>query len=524
MTRIKQMTAEEYFNTYGVDPTVNPNSQTASATRGFASGLTMGIKNTIGDITQIGTEVKDSAIKGMDRMQEIAEAQRAGEQGGIRSTFQRFGAGAKFGANVIGSTIKGGIKALLPQKAEEAIKTGVQKVAEPIITSAPVQSIVEFYDSLDDAQKRDVDSVLGIGQLALSVKGAQSLGKTGVRAVRGTASATKRALPQIKAQVVNTSDDVLAATKKIFSSSKATIGNRVLPIPKQVQTALKRSQTPTIKKYLDQARQATLDQKASTPLELAGARATEALGTIQNKIEQIGSQKATVLNKAAVSRKPMGKIALKARQDINRMFNLNNLDKTDQALVNTINARLKALGSNPTLKQVDDFVDFAQEQIYKGANSLTLQIGSKTEAGLRKIVGQVNSQVKSAAPRGYARLNKKYASLFELREKLNNALGADASKGGSLLKRVFSSTDGGTKKMFEQILKETGIDLTDEATLAKFAMELFGDVRQRSLLENLQIPSSIGLIKEATTGTARLLGVDDLLKSAVAKRAIGMTR
>jgi hypothetical protein len=40
------------------------------------------------------------------------------------------------------------------------------------------------------------------------------------------------------------------------------------------------------------------------------------------------------------------------------------------------------------------------------------------------------------------------------------------------MKAVFSPTDRGTKKLFQEIENEFGIDLTTEAGLAKFAMQV----------------------------------------------------
>ena len=64
------------------------------------------------------------------------------------------------------------------------------------------------------------------------------------------------------------------------------------------------------------------------------------------------------------------------------------------------------------------------------------------------------------------------------------------------MKRVFSPTDGGTKALFREIKRITGIDLNEEATLAKFAMEKSGDARQANLLEQLElIKGSLGASK-----------------------------
>ena len=46
------------------------------------------------------------------------------------------------------------------------------------------------------------------------------------------------------------------------------------------------------------------------------------------------------------------------------------LDAVDQKLVNEYYSKLNSLGVAPTLKQVDDFVDWAQGQLYKQSKTL----------------------------------------------------------------------------------------------------------------------------------------------------------
>tara|TARA_R110000850_G_scaffold38905_1_gene101222 strand:- start:386 stop:556 length:171 start_codon:yes stop_codon:yes gene_type:complete len=56
------------------------------------------------------------------------------------------------------------------------------------------------------------------------------------------------------------------------------------------------------------------------------------------------------------------------------------------------------------------------------------------------------------------------------------------------MKTIFSPQTGQrTLRLFKEIEDEFGIDLTTEAGMAKFAMQLSGDVRQANLLEALDI-------------------------------------
>jgi hypothetical protein len=109
---------------------------------------------------------------------------------------------------------------------------------------------------------------------------------------------------------------------------------------------------------------------------------------------------------------------------------------------------------------------------------------------VRRELGKLNDALKSQLPKSYRDLNERYADLVGTRNELNLKLGAESEKGGALMKRVFSPSDANTKKLFAKVHEVTGIDLVHEATLAKYVMELLGDARQKSLLEQLNLRST----------------------------------
>lgn len=317
--------------------------------------------------------------------------------------------------------------------------------------------------------------------------------------------------------------DVVDKIKRIFSSSKAKIGDEILPIPETVKTTLKRTNSETLAKYINQAKNASIDQKSMTPLELAGDKAMEALNKIQSKLDQYGKFKGNSIGN--FGDKNVGTIATKFRQQIeNNLKGKSIIGEGDSSLVKNILEASKKLGNNPTAKQVDSFIDDAQNLLYTSTQNLAIPVSEPTTALLKKYLGELNNSLKSKLPTSYGVYNTKFSNIIELRDSLNKALGFDANKGGSLLKKVFSSTDSGTKKLFEQIAKETGIELTDEAVLAKFAMELFGDSRQASILQQLSIPTQRGLIEKIISSTGKFAGLEDWIKKTIIKKASKLTK
>jgi len=469
------------------------------------------LSETLGDIKGIGSDIVSATKRRSANLGESIEAYKKGEQGLGRTILQGVGQSAGLGSDVFGAGVKGAVKTVLPQSGEDMLKSGVQSVVKPIVQSDAVQSVISKYNSLDEKTQRDIDALIGVGSLTLDVAGA---GAT----VKGMKAGTQLAKTGAK-KVIGLSDDVVNKTKQVFSSGKAKVLDQVLPIDKTVQTTLKRTSNETLKKYIDQAKMAVTDQKSLTPLELAGEKAVTALESVQKRLSSIGKQKSSIVAQSKVGNQPMGSVALKARQNILKQVSDKTLDATDQNLVNDMLTRLTNLGVNPKLKQVDEFIDYAQEVLYKGSQNLTVKTGGRTESIIKGIVSDLNKQVKGIAPNSYTTLNAKYADIIDIRNSLNKALGSEATKGGSLMKRVFSPTDAGTKKLFADIQKLTGIDLTDEAVLAKFSMDLFGDARQASLLQQLNIPTQRGLIEKVIQGTSKVAGLEDWLRNLTIKRA-----
>jgi len=180
----------------------------------------------------------------------------------------------------------------------------------------------------------------------------------------------------------------------------------------------------------------------------------------------------------------------------------------DQGLIKEVDDLLGELKGRDTLQKVDDLVDQIQDRLYKRKSLTAVQVNNQAEALLKQTIGKLNNNLKLRAGKTYSKANLKYSQLIDNFEKLNKALGLDASKGGSLMKRVFSPQDGGTKKLFREIKQITGIDLVEEANLAKMAMESVGDSRALSLLESLDL-----LRPQGALGTVEK-GVKFLIKKA----------
>jgi hypothetical protein len=125
---------------------------------------------TIEDIKEIGTGLKEDLATRRGKVGEIREA--SGEQSGVRSGFQKAGQVAGFASDVVGRTVVGAGKALLPQGAEDTIEKTVQAGAEKVIENETIQNILSKYEQLKEtnpAFARDIEAALNIGLLGADV-------------------------------------------------------------------------------------------------------------------------------------------------------------------------------------------------------------------------------------------------------------------------------------------------------------------------------------------------------------------
>lgn len=320
-------------------------------------------------------------------------------------------------------------------------------------------------------------------QTKADIEGAAAAFKNSFNAAKNAGTGAAESLFRTAKETIGTAEN---AVKNVGGIVEKVVAK---PIPKAYQTALKETPVAKFDEYSTAAQKATESFKNPTPLELAGTKAQGALDTIQRKLDTIGSQKSGVLEQASVGNKPVGNIVVKFRRDLGNIIRSKTSVAGDSKVAGDLVAEAEKLGPNPTASQVDKFIDYAQERIYTGKRDLTVPVTDSGTAALRQLVGQLNENLKAQLPDSYRALNEKYSNMIDTRNELNLKLGAEGEKGGALMKRVFSPSDANTKKLFADVKKITGVDLVNEATVARFVMEAVGDSRQASLLQQLQLPA-----------------------------------
>lgn len=381
-----------------------------------------------------------------------------------------------------------GAKSLDRKITGGAIERGVESTMKAVGQNPIVQKVAGAVGGLAEKYPetaKDVEAVANIAALA-------PIGK-GLGLVKDAAKAGAKAsgIDAIPSKVAGKVTDVVAKPR--------------LP---SVDTVLKQTPRTKFDEYASIAKKAVEDNKNTTPLEHVGMRAQTALDQVQRKLDTIGANKSAIMESAS-GRVPVGNIAVKFRQDLANALKSKTAVEGDTRLLKNIEKEATKLGANPSAAQVDKFVDFVQDSVYTARRDLTVPVTDGTTAMVRQLTGRLNEALKAKLPTGYRTLNQKYADMIDLRNELNLKLGVEGEKGGALMKRVFSPSDAGTKELFAKILKETGIDLTNEATLAKYMMETLGDARQRSMLEALGIQ-----ISKPTPSGVFMTGVNKVIDAA----------
>jgi hypothetical protein len=520
-----------------------PNTPEINQEQGF-------IQEAGSDIKQIGTEIASSFRERESKMQEARTAQSQGKQSGFETFYQNAGQGAGLVSDVFGSIIKGGIKAVLPQSAEEGIKSGVKAVSEPIVNLEIVKSVIEKYNSLDEETKRNLESTLGLGSLAFDVatagfgKKAVEIGvktgiKTGLKATEAVVDTTKNIIKPVTDTIENigkklVSPDVSEATKVSLNPKKA-LGETGQDIQVSVGGKLKKlselspeenikmqiSTSKSIESFTEQAKKFARDRsvKGGSPVEMVGNRVDKVLDFADRKRQTIGKKMGEIEIKYKGESLPVGE-----KVTNNFIETIKNFDNPKYG-VDTADAKI-------VRKLVDDFDNLVRDGATVGerldfVRSWDKYLNDAKDAfGKFKENATVNTRIQNAIKSlkdetvdsislkdvNYRNLRGQYRTYKQLDEIGDSLLGKDGAlgqriKGAATVKRAIqSNSDAGARQFLMKLKELTGYDAIKEGDLALTAMENAGDYQGLSLLN---------IVKEGKSGF-----INKALE-AVVKRTVG---
>lgn len=146
------------------------------------------LEETKQDIAETGRNIVGDVQARAEKTQKISDAQSRGEQGLFRSLFQRIGQGAGAVSDVIGRTVVGAGKAVLPQRAEDAVENVFESGVEKVVSNPRVRNVLSRFEEIKQTNPklaRDIDSALGITTLGLDIATAGVGGRATNVAARG---------------------------------------------------------------------------------------------------------------------------------------------------------------------------------------------------------------------------------------------------------------------------------------------------------------------------------------------------
>jgi hypothetical protein len=288
-------------------------------------------------------------------------------------------------------------------------------------------------------------------------------------------------------------------------------------IEEKAKTILKETPVEKFDEYVNIADEAIKDPRKLTPFEVVGDRIADAAKQLNQQAKSYAAQKKEIISKAKNGLKDFTKETGQIILDVNRNLKDSKLGKEVISKLKTVRTKLDA----------DNIIDEVQDMLYKGNQDKTIPIGSAEDKFLKGLLGKYNSALKEGLPKAYSNLNTKIANRIKIINSLNRALGevvdGVSTRGAGLIKQFFSPSGRKAKELFEYIKKETGIDLAQDATLARFTMELFDDPRAKSLLEGVPTSPS-GVLQSAIKFVATKTGIGQELQKKLNDNTIRKAR
>ena len=420
-----------------------------------------------------------------------------GEASPLEASFRYVGDIAAIPGDVIGA-------ALSPQ-VEKLVEKEWAKPAFGALAKG--MDVYEGWKNENELNRRTgemIESVVNIADLAGASLAVKSGAKAGVRA--GVKAATRVA-------------DVATDAAEYVGRNSAKLGKKAAKVlaeepSAQVKTILKEATTEDLDSFIDIARKHSVDRREPSGFEVVGESISNATERLQKQLSSIGKQKAEIIDRAKV-----GRVSFSPRTAILKVSKLD-----DNPVKSKVLSILKGV---ETKLDADAAIDKIQDLIYTAERSMTIPKGSRAEKQLRGIIGELNNELKEGLPAAYRSLNDVYSDKVKIVQSLNRALSEVVdgvpTRGASLVKQYFSPVGSKAKTLFEYIKKETGIDLAQEATLAKFAEELFDNPNVRSLLSGIP-KSRAGVIDKTIDFIVEKTGLGEGAQKALRGGAIDKAR
>ncbi|MDQ3007864.1 MAG: hypothetical protein M3R47_21100, partial [Chloroflexota bacterium] len=157
-------------------------------------------------------------------------------------------------------------------------------------------------------------------------------------------------------------------------------------------TILKEMSTDKFNKYIQIAEESAIDPRKPTAYEVAGNEAGVALEKLNTRMNAVGEQKSSIIEKAKIGGLDVMSDAKAASMKVYKAFS--KAEGADKALAEWVFNKLRNV---KRLGEGDAVIDEIQKKIYKDSKNLTISLDKAGVKQLQSIVEEFNSAIKEKA-------------------------------------------------------------------------------------------------------------------------------
>lgn len=389
----------------------------------------------------------------------------------------------------------------------------------------------EFWEKLTDEQKENVKATTNIVEAGLSTtgagvvkevaeegleqgirQGAKALGKIdeGIKNLQSNKlfnQSTQKLTPEARISTPEApvkSLDELAT--RADSSFKETLSKAESEAPKITIVEKLAGIRPDIKKqisgkedylaqYFDVSKARNLDVNNPTPLEVAGQQVSDARDLLASQLNDVGSDIGKFRQKAKnlrANNEQVVNIEKSFNDELSKLnLTVNNgviekvagkVSKTkakgDIKALQELFDEFKNVKQNPTLENLIDFRSLVDGKI--NFNKLSKDASNSIDPLSRNVRKRIADEGASIVGKEQAGKLTEYSNLIDDLNEISSYV--DRKAGGEfLLKRVLSERGGAPRDLIRRVKERTGIDLMDDAVMARIATDVIGNDAQKGL-------------------------------------------
>lgn len=463
-----------------------------------------------GYLQRVGSGLKEQALRAAQGVETGATAM---EQG-LNMTDANGIITPKGVVTAVGGLLRSGLRAAGSAANAISIPTveapGVKQATETVVGGA-MKGIQELPGGAEAFQKlrdlavknpeiaKDVEDIFNL----VTVGGGAKVAKVGAE---GAIGAVKTGAKEVAQEGIDTIASKVPLTKDAILQS---IAPEIDDTVKQVLKNTSKEKFDVFVKVAEEGKKSQYEQVSES--------LTNATKRLSEQKKSLAEQKDSIMAKAKTGLTDFKKDTGTTILSINKQLG-------DTPIGKQFIERLKKVN---TKADADKAIDDLQNVLYKGNKDMTIPTGSKEDKILRGIIGEYNSNLKSTLPKSYGKLNTEISNRIKAINILNKSLGETVNgvpvRGAGLVKQYFSPSNTKTRELFDYIKKTTGVDLAEDAVLAKYIGEAYGDTKVRSLLEGIPTSTS-GVVDKAINFTLEKVGANKALKEINQKGAISKAR